>query len=104
MSRRTGPAGVGPSDCRDSCGQPSTAREPTAMTHMFTLARLAARFRALLLVALAPAFGACDADRLANSSEDPLTVTPAEPAGAPTTVSFSSSFRGGIPLGTFAQP
>jgi hypothetical protein len=74
------------------------------MMHLFTLARRAARFRALLLVGLAPAFGACDADRLANSSEDPLTVAPVEPVGAPTTLSFSSSFRGGIPLGTFAQP
>jgi hypothetical protein len=74
------------------------------MTHMFTLVRGVARLRTLLLVALAPAFGACDADRLANSSGDPSTVIVAEPAGAPAAPSFSSSFRGGIPFGFSDQP
>jgi hypothetical protein len=47
-------------------------------------------------------FGACNAtDKLTNPSDEPVD-TP-----APTTVddpSFSSSFRGGIPMGTFALP
>jgi hypothetical protein len=73
------------------------------MTHMFTLARRAARLRALLLVAVAPAFVACDAaDRLANSSTDPTAV--AEPVAAATKVSSSSSFRGGIPFGPYNMP
>jgi hypothetical protein len=71
------------------------------MTYLFKLARRAARLRALPLIALVSALGACDSDRLTNSSDEPGTVPTAEPGDAP---SFATSFRGGLPFGTFAQP
>jgi hypothetical protein len=70
------------------------------MTHTFEFARWATRFRALLVVAFATAFAGCDNDRLTNTSDpaetaDPVSITDAD---------FAGSFRGGIPMGTFAQP
>jgi|SRR5918994_3135576 hypothetical protein len=72
------------------------------MTHNFEFARWATRFRALLVVAFAAAFAGCDAaDRLTNISDE--AVETAEPVGV-TDASFATSFTGGIPMGTFAQP
>jgi hypothetical protein len=72
------------------------------MTHTFEFARWATRLRALLVVAFAAAFAACDTDRLTNASDEPAAET-AEPVSV-TDADFASSFRGGIPIGTFAQP
>ncbi len=71
------------------------------MAHHLEYARWGARFRALLAVALATVFGACDtSDKLTEvSDETPITI--AEPIAD---ASFSSSFRGGIPMGLSAQP
>jgi hypothetical protein len=71
------------------------------MTYLFKLARRGARLRAFLVPALALVFGACDTDRLTNSSEDPSTAPAAQPLATPL---FASSFRGGIPFGTWALP
>jgi hypothetical protein len=73
------------------------------MTQILEFARRAARLRAPLFVGLATVFSACNAtDKLTNPSDTPADT----PAG--TTVadapSFATSFRGGIPMGTFAQP
>jgi hypothetical protein len=73
------------------------------MTQILEFARRAARLRAPLFVGLATVFSACNAtDKLTNPSDTPADI----PAG--TTVadapSFATSFRGGIPMGTFALP
>jgi hypothetical protein len=72
------------------------------MTPAFEFARRAVRFRAPVILGLTMIFGACNAtDKLTNPSDEPVD-TP-----APATVddpSLASSFRGGIPLGTFALP
>jgi hypothetical protein len=73
------------------------------MAQNFEFARWATRFRALLVVAFAATFAACDgSDRLTSTSDetpaetaDPVTITDAD---------FATSFQGGIPMGTFAQP
>jgi PKD repeat protein len=68
------------------------------MAHIISLVRRAIRFRALPLVGLACGLVACDsADQLTSTSESPTTEGSAEPV-------FSSSFRGGIPFGTWALP
>jgi hypothetical protein len=71
------------------------------MNQHFKLSRRIARLRALLLVALATVFSACDAtDRLTSASDEPT-----EPVSATSTdLSVSTSFRGGIPIGLFALP
>jgi hypothetical protein len=74
------------------------------MTYLFKLARRAARLRALPFVALASALVGCDTDRLTSVSDEPAAGGNAESgimSGAP---SFASSFRGGIPFGTFHLP
>jgi len=74
------------------------------MNRVLELARRAALFRATLLVALGTVFAACNAtDNLTSVSEDTPVNTPESPV-APTDVSLSSTFRGGIPLGYFAMP
>ena len=67
------------------------------MTLMGTLTRGGGRLRALLLVALSLAIGACDGtDRLTNADETSV---------APTLVSFASSSGGaGIPFGAMHVP
>jgi hypothetical protein len=80
------------------------------MTHTFKLARRTARFRApILATCLALALGACDADELTNTTSadpsSPVELTDAaEPIVAVEAPSLASSFSGGIPIGTFAQP
>jgi hypothetical protein len=74
------------------------------MTYLFKLARRAARFRALLLPALALVFGGCDTDRLASPSGDAATTAMSGPVAAPLTMSLSSTFRGGMPFGTTGHP
>ena len=74
------------------------------MTYLFKLARRAARFRALLLPALALVFGGCDSDRLASPSGDAATTAVSGPVAAPLTMSLSSTFRGGMPFGTTGHP
>jgi hypothetical protein len=74
------------------------------MTYLFKLARRAARFRALLLPALALVFGGCDTDRLASPSGDAATTAVSGPVAAPLTMSLSSTFRGGMPFGTTRHP
>jgi hypothetical protein len=63
-------------------------------------ASLFVRLRACLLVSLALTVGACDgADRLTDPADNPTGVATAGP------VAFAEgTFRGGIPIGTFAQP
>jgi len=72
------------------------------MTYLFKLARRTAAQRALPLIALTAAIAACDADRLTNSSEDPVAAPIAEPIQ--TAPLFATGFRGGIPFGTWALP
>ena len=73
------------------------------MTQNFEFARWATRFRALLVVAFAAAFAGCDAaDKLTNTSDEPAVET--GDAVSATDISLATSFRGGIPMGTFAQP
>jgi hypothetical protein len=75
------------------------------MTHVLELARRAARFRATPLVTLATLFGACNAtDNLTSTSEGADVPADVEATPAPSDVSLSSSFRGGIPIGYFGQP
>jgi len=72
------------------------------MTHTFKSAQRAARLRALLLVALP--LGACNsADQLATTLYDPSADAIDEQSATPAPL-FSSNFRGGIPIGFFAQP
>ena len=73
------------------------------MTQTFEFARWATRFRALLVVAFAAAFAGCDASDRLTSTSDETAVETADPVGV-SEVSFATSFRGGIPMGTFAQP
>lgn len=70
------------------------------MTQAFDFVRSAARLRALLLVAVATMFSACDATDELTSATDPATSTPA----TPTEISVATSFRGGIPMGHFSMP
>jgi hypothetical protein len=73
------------------------------MANHLEFARWAARLRALLALALATAFGACNAtDQLTEASDEP-TISSTEPV-TDLEGSFSSRFRGGIPIGTSAQP
>jgi hypothetical protein len=73
------------------------------MAYHLEFARWAARLRAPLALALAGLIGACDAtDKLTDVSDEP-TITSTEPVTDPD-ASFSSRFRGGIPIGTSAQP
>ena len=73
------------------------------MTLTGTLARGGGRLRALLLVTLSLAFGACDGtDRLTNSDESPPASTP--PVTATLTSFSSSSARAGIPFGAMHVP
>jgi hypothetical protein len=74
------------------------------MTHLFKLARRAARLRAALYLALAVVFAACTGDSLTNSSSDSNPTETGDPGSIPAGPSFSTSFRGGIPFGTFALP
>ena len=59
------------------------------------------------LVALTAALAACNTDQLAPNSDEPEVISLSEPAPVATSTaapSFSSTFAGGIPFGTFAQP
>jgi hypothetical protein len=72
------------------------------MTYLFKLARRAARFRALLLPALALVFGGCGTDRLASPSGD-AENTASGPLAAPIAL-LATSYRGGMPFGTTGHP
>ena len=77
------------------------------MTYLFKLARRTACQRALPLIALTAALAACNTDQLAPNSDEPEVISLSEPAPVATSTaapSFSSTFAGGIPFGTFAQP
>jgi len=77
------------------------------MTYLFKLARRTACRRALPLIALTASIAACNADQLAPNSDQPEVISLSEPAPVATSTaapSFSSSFRDGMPFGTFAQP
>jgi hypothetical protein len=73
------------------------------MTPVFELARRAVRLRAISVLALICTLSSC-------KDTDPLTPTPAETSdesGTPEEIaapSLTSSFRGGIPFGTFRLP
>lgn len=67
------------------------------MTYLFKLARRTAHRRALPLL-FAAALAGCNTDGLTNSGDDPAG-TP-----VPSTPEFATSFRGGIPFGTWALP
>jgi hypothetical protein len=73
------------------------------MTQNFEFARWATRLRALLVIAFAAAFAGCDASERLTSTSDETAVETADPVGV-SDVSFATTFRGGIPMGTFAQP
>jgi uncharacterized membrane protein YgcG len=79
------------------------------MTHTSELCRRAGPFRASLLASLLVLpFGACTPDEVTDAAAKDLS-NPAGVAEPLTTVevetpAFASSFRGGIPIGTFAQP
>jgi hypothetical protein len=72
------------------------------MTQAFDFVRRAARLRALLLVAVATAFSACDATDELTSASDPAAET-LDPT-TPTEVSLATSFRGGIAFGHYNMP
>jgi hypothetical protein len=74
------------------------------MNYLFKLARRTASHRAVPLIVLAAAITACDTDRLTNSSDEPSSAPVPEIVAVPSVPSFSSTFQGGIPFGTFAQP
>ena len=74
------------------------------MTHLFKLARRTARLRAPLSLALAIGFAGCNGDPLSSPADDSTPVGTAGLPSVPAGPSFSTSFRGGIPFGTFAQP
>jgi hypothetical protein len=65
------------------------------MIYLFKLARRTARLRAPLSLALAITFAGCNGDPLTSPTGD---------SSPPTAPSFATSFIGGIPFGTFAQP
>ena len=70
-----------------------------------TLTRDGGRFRALLLVALSFAFGACDGtDHLTNLPDESAPATVAPAAAAPIALFASSSARAGIPFGAMHVP
>jgi hypothetical protein len=72
------------------------------MTYLFKLARRTARGRALVLTTLA-ALTACDTDQLTSNTEDVPATPAAELTPTPAPL-FATSFRGGIPFGTWALP
>src|SRR3954462_15791969 len=77
------------------------------MTYLFKLARRTACRRALPLIALTATIAACNTDQLAPNSDQPEVISLSEPAPVASSTeapSFSSSFRGGMPFGTFAPP
>jgi hypothetical protein len=74
------------------------------MTKTLEFVRRAARVRALLLVALATVFGACDATDQLTSASDDAVDTPEVTGTGVEEVSLATSFRGGIPMGHFAMP
>jgi hypothetical protein len=77
------------------------------MTHSFKLSRRIARFRVPVFAAIIALVGCNSTDSVSPDSSTPLTTgdspaaTPVAPVSAPL---FSTSFAGGIPIGTFAQP
>jgi hypothetical protein len=72
------------------------------MIHRFKLFRRIFRFRAPVFGAIILSVAACDA----NNPTDPITNDQpvAAPEAGPEAVSFSSAFRGGIPIGFFRLP
>jgi hypothetical protein len=77
------------------------------MTHSFKLSRRIARLRVPALAAIIAVVGCNSTDSVSPDSSLPL-ATGDSPAAAPAAPiadpSFSSSFAGGIPIGTFEQP
>jgi hypothetical protein len=77
------------------------------MTHSFKLSRRIARFRVPVFAAIIALVGCNSTDSVSPDNTMPLgtgdspAATPVAPVSAPL---FSSSFAGGIPIGTFAQP
>ena len=74
------------------------------MTYLFKLARRAACLRAPLSLAVAIAFAGCNGDPLNSPSDESTPADAGQVAGGLAAPSFSTSFSGGIPFGTFAQP
>jgi hypothetical protein len=75
------------------------------MSHTFTLARRAARFRAITAVSAIFASAACDGDRRAPLDPEEMPSAPVEAQSEATAATLASvSFAGGIPIGTAAQP
>ncbi len=79
------------------------------MTHSFKLSRRIARLRAPLIATLILTMAGCnETDSLSPDNHNP-TVNPTAEAGTPAASADapafgSSSYSGGIPFGTFAQP
>jgi len=64
-----------------------------------------ARLRACLLATFVLSLGACDgADRLTDPSSDPIGVAAVDPVSFSNDDDDDGSSRGGIPIGTYAQP
>jgi hypothetical protein len=74
------------------------------MNYLFKLARRTARLRMLPLVALASALAGCDADRLTGNSDTPPASPASQPTVGPLALFSTTSFRGGMPFGTYALP
>lgn len=78
------------------------------MTYLFKLARRAAGLRAPLSLSLVLAFAiastGCSNDSLTTPADGSTVPETAGLAGAPAAPLFSTSFRGGMPFGHFAQP
>jgi hypothetical protein len=76
------------------------------MTHSFKLSRRIARFRVPLFAAIITLVGCNSTDSVSPESSTPLTTgdSPIGAPAAPVAPSFSTSFAGGIPIGTFALP
>ena len=79
------------------------------MSHISKLGRGSGRYRASLLATLLVLpFAGCNTDELTEATAEDIS-TPAEVVEPVTTVqvetpSFASTFKGGIPIGTFGQP
>src|SRR3954452_14929049 len=78
-------------------------RNRISMTQLLEFARRAARLRAPLFVGLAMVFSACNATDNLSPTDTPAD-TPAPAGVTADDPSLSTSFRGGIPMGTFALP
>jgi len=111
MSRRSGRAERWRLACRIHCVTPNPVvdgeRKRPRMTHSYKLSRRTVRLRAPVLATIVITLIACNSTDSLTSSSTPTEVgdqtTPAAPAAGEVSLS-TTSFAGGIPMGTANQP